>query len=196
MSGILVALEGPKSVGKTTLIGKLRQQTTTPDWLFTKEPTDSFNLGNEQKYAGEDLAARIALDRARHVENVIRPALDEDRVVVTDRYILSSFVFHCLDGTDEDTVRRLNSQYPHPDIMLVLLCSPPTLELRRSQIESRTRLSNAIPPEREILGYLRYLRACRSPSTETLICYNEEMRDCEYIAQKLAVSVAVRRHQS
>ncbi len=123
MKGMLVAIEGPKSVGKTTLIDHLRARASTADWLFTKEPTDSFDLSNEQRCVGGELAARIADDRARHVTEVIEPAMQRGQVVVTDRYVLSSFVFHCLDGVDERTIADLNSQFPPVDLLYILQCA-------------------------------------------------------------------------
>jgi dTMP kinase len=39
MNGLLVAVEGPKFVGKTTLVNELKRRPETRHWVFTKEPT-------------------------------------------------------------------------------------------------------------------------------------------------------------
>ena len=194
MTGLLVAIEGPKSVGKTTLITQLKAKSTeTRDWIFTKEPTDSFNLGNEQQHVGADLAALIAEDRAQHLTEVIEPALRRGLVVVTDRYVLSSFVFHCLDGVSSDIVVGRNDQFPRPDLLLVLQCSPNTLKERRAKRRQQTRLSSAISPEAEILGYVTYADQCRPVSGEIVFVYNEIMEDCHIIAERLIADVRAKR---
>lgn len=195
MTGLLVAVEGPKSVGKTTLITRLRGTPSgTGDWVFTKEPTDAFDLGNEQQHAGVELAALIAEDRAQHVATVIQPALDRGLVVVTDRYVLSSFVFHCLDEVSEQAVADLNAQFPHPDILLVLQCSPSALADRRAKREVQTRLSSTIPPAADTLGYVTYANHCRPVSGEIMLGYNETMEDCSAIAERLITTVRAKRN--
>lgn len=193
MTGLLVAVEGPKAVGKSTLIDQLRADDRTADWLFTKEPTDSFDLSNEQREVGVELATLIAADRARHVREVIEPALHRDRTVVTDRYVLSSYAFHCPDGVDELVVSDLNRHFPRPDTLLVLQCAPRTLTQRRSRMASPTRLSSAISVEEDLLGYLTHARECRPASGEVLIGYNESMKDCRLIATRLIAEISYRR---
>lgn len=192
--GLFVAVDGPKSVGKTTLINKLRARSAdTGSWIFTKEPTDGFDLGNEQSHTGYELAALIAADRARHVAEVIDPARRNGLVVLSDRYVLSSFVFHCLDGVAPGLVNDLNVCCPRPDVLLVLQCSPGTLEKRRAQRERQTRLATTIKPEDEILGYLTFADRCRPVSNSVTIGYHETVADTESIADLLIAEIAARR---
>jgi dTMP kinase len=194
LAGTLVAIEGPKYVGKTTLVTHLQARGfETRHWLFTKEPTASFDLGNEEKHVGVDLATLIVDDRSSHVRDVIQPALDEGLVVVTDRYVLSSFVFHCLDGVCVETVVELNAQFPRPDVLLVLQCSPGSLGRRRGGRGVHTRLLSAISPEAETLGYLTYADLCRPVSGEIGLGYNETMKDCDVIARRLIAAVQAKR---
>src|SRR5215472_9330563 len=96
-----VAIEGPKGVGKTALCTALATSLGLEDHdrvLITKEPTPAFDLANEQILRGIDLATAIAADRQAHVATVITPALAEGKMVICDRYILSSYVFHTIDG--------------------------------------------------------------------------------------------------
>jgi dTMP kinase len=131
MNGLLVSIEGPKSVGKTTLVKQLKLALETTDWLFTKEPTEKFDLGIEERFVGIRLAELIAEDRALHLQDVIEPALRAGRVVVRDRYTLSSFVFHCLDGVAASDIAALNDRFPRPDVLVLLQCSPTSLKSRR-----------------------------------------------------------------
>src|SRR5690242_18666190 len=96
-----VAIEGPKGVGKTALCKALAAGLRLDEHdrvVITKEPTPAFDPANEQVLRGVDLAAAIAGDRRAHVAAVIAPALAEGKMVICDRYILSSYVFHTIDG--------------------------------------------------------------------------------------------------
>ncbi|RZS44416.1 thymidylate kinase [Herbihabitans rhizosphaerae] len=189
-----MAIEGPKSVGKTTLIDQIQAMSPdTGDWLFTKEPTGQFDLGNEQRCVGAELAALIADDRGRHLAEVITPALERGQVVVTDRYILSSYVFHCLDGVSPTVVAGLNASFRSPDVLLILQCAPDTLRDRRAKQGHSTRLSTAITVEDEILAYTAYANACRPVSGEIIIGYNESMNDCHLIVNRLVGEIRTRK---
>lgn len=189
MAGILVAIEGPKSVGKTTLVKELKGRPETRRWVFTKEPTGGFDLGNERRYTGIELAKRIASDRAAHMAEVIIPALSGSLVVVTDRYVLSSFAFHCRDGVESDVVADLNREFRLPDILMVLVCSPITLGRRRTERGQSTRLSEAISPEQDLLGYLTFADRCRSVLGRVGIGYHESMMDSAIIADQIIADV-------
>lgn len=191
MIGLFVAIEGPKSVGKTTLVNQLRLElgAAAASWLFTKEPTGHFDLDNEQSRYGIELATLIADDRRRHLAETICPALERGQMVVTDRYVLSSYVFHCLDGVGVDVVADLNAAFPAPDLLVILQCSPQTLEKRRLRQRSQSRFSSLIPVEDELLGYITYARHCRPVRGEIILGYNETMMDCTLIAQRLVTRV-------
>jgi dTMP kinase len=189
VSGLLVAVEGPKFVGKTLLVSQLKTRMShTADWVFTKEPTDAFDLDNEQRHVGVTLAALIAQDRAKHVAEVITPALQRGQVVITDRYVLSSFAFHCMDGAHIEDIAGLNANFPTPDLLVLLQCSPSALKDRREK-SKQTRLSSAISPEDDLLAYLTHANRCRPTSGEIVIGYHETMEDCQHIAERLIMDV-------
>ncbi|WP_020577086.1 dTMP kinase [Actinopolymorpha alba] len=103
-SGLFIALEGGEGAGKSTQVRRLA------DWLrydghevlVTHEPGGT-NLGLELRRLllhSEDhhISARTeallyAADRAEHVESVIRPALQQGAVVVTDRYVDTTLAY-------------------------------------------------------------------------------------------------------
>ncbi|TDD75062.1 dTMP kinase [Actinomadura rubrisoli] len=109
--GQLIAVEGPKAAGKTTLMAVLADRLcdlpVSP--VLTKEPTPAFDLDSEERLRGVELAAAIAQDRRRHVTEVVGPALAAGRIVICDRYLLSSLVFHSLDGVPHDVIEELNA---------------------------------------------------------------------------------------
>ncbi|HTN81682.1 MAG TPA: dTMP kinase [Acidimicrobiales bacterium] len=99
MRGRFIALEGGEGSGKST---QAKLLATALDAVATFEPGDT-SLGaairavllDPATGALEDRAEALlmAADRAQHVAQVIRPALDAGRHVVCDRYTASSIAY-------------------------------------------------------------------------------------------------------
>lgn len=100
--GIFVVLEGGDGCGKSTqaqlLVSRLRD--LGREVVATREPgaTEAGAAIRSLVLGGGDLDPRaeallIAADRAEHVAEVIRPALERGAVVVSDRYIPSSLAY-------------------------------------------------------------------------------------------------------
>jgi dTMP kinase len=120
MPGLLLTLEGIDGSGKSTqfqmLLHALRQRGFDP--LATREPGGtSLGLGmravllaNESKnLAPEAELLLMAADRAQHVAEVIRPAINSGRIVISDRYIDSTVAFQGYGrGLDLETTRLAN----------------------------------------------------------------------------------------
>lgn len=167
-------------MGKTTLITALaaRLAGSSPQarTIITKEPTPHFDLGSEQRLHGVDLAQAIAEDRSRHVADLIGPALAAGCTVVCDRYILSSFAFHTIDGVPEAVIEELNSGFPLPALNLVLRALPGELRRRRAQRGAVTRL------QRDDLGaetaaYLWYAQRMQTQGVPLRVVDNSTMTD-------------------
>ena len=99
MRGRLIALEGREASGKSTQAAILAERMGA---VLTREPGGTAvgerlrSLLLDPAFVGVDARAEallIAADRAQHVREVIRPALDEGRDVVTDRYAHSSLAY-------------------------------------------------------------------------------------------------------
>jgi dTMP kinase len=73
---------------------------------------------------GEELDLFLK-DRAEHVENLIRPALAEGRVVLLDRYYLSTAAYQGARGADPEMILEANEKFaPQPDLVLLLDFDP------------------------------------------------------------------------
>ena len=132
--GRFVVFEGGESVGKSTQAAWLA---TARGADLTFEPGGT-GLGRELRRlllgeAGVRLdiiseALLMAADRAQHVAESIRPALEAGRDVVCDRYIGSSLAYQGYGrGLDTDTVRLLSevaSGGLWPDLVVLLDMDP------------------------------------------------------------------------
>lgn len=139
--GAFIALEGIDGSGTTTqalrLIQRLRQE--GHDAVSAREPTDgpvgtllrgllaqnpSVQDGSRQGPGWEMMALLFAADRADHVQRLLQPSLAEGRVVVSDRFDLSSRIYQSLTSPDPERalpwVCSLNHRFPRPDLTLVL----------------------------------------------------------------------------
>ncbi len=94
--GKLITLEGIDGTGKSSIAKRLK--TTFPDAVFTMEPTRSW-IGKAVKKSIESEADPLAelflfvADHAEHISKVIRPALDNGKIVISDRYSDSRYAY-------------------------------------------------------------------------------------------------------
>ncbi len=142
---LFIAFEGGEGCGKTTqaelLADKLQQQDISV--VLTREPGGTA-LGNEirrllKKERGSSISAQaelflFAASRVQLVAELIRPALEEDKVVVCDRFAYSTAVYQGhARGLDSAAVQMINdmaTQNLHPDLN-ILLDIPPEQGLAR-----------------------------------------------------------------
>jgi dTMP kinase len=146
LPGLLIAFEGGEGAGKSTQAALLADwlRSRRADVVVTFEP-GATRAGTAIRQlllspAHSDLSPRAeamlyAADRAHHVVNVIRPALERGAIVVTDRYVDSSLAYQA--GGRElpmDEIRALSRWATggiRPDLTL-LLDLDPEVGLRRS----------------------------------------------------------------
>lgn len=103
MEGTFITLEGPDGSGKSTqavLLSEKLRRLGLPV-LLTREPGGT-TLGLTLRKILLDPANKLAVmtevllmaaDRAQHVEEVIRPALQNNMIVICDRYVDSSLAY-------------------------------------------------------------------------------------------------------
>jgi len=100
---MLVTLEGLDGSGKTTAWEALRAEATDgalpADAVFTREPTDSWYGEAVQRSIEDPDADPLAelflytADHAAHLAETVEPALERDRLVVSDRYSDSRYAY-------------------------------------------------------------------------------------------------------
>ena len=127
--GLLIAFEGIDGTGKSTQLPLLA------DWLRgqgcavveTREPTDG-PYGREIRalYRDRSRVSRerelelFVLDRRQHVTECILPALEQGRIVLTDRYYFSTAAYQGAGGSDPAAIFAANAFAPEPDLVLLL----------------------------------------------------------------------------
>jgi len=144
--GLFVAFEGGEGAGKSTQARRLAAALTARgyDVVVTFEP-GATAVGRKIRDvlldpANSDMAPRTeamlyAADRAQHVQEILRPALERGAVVITDRYVDSSLAYQGAGRElDPHEIRRLSrwaTDGLYPDLT-VLLDVPPEVGLARA----------------------------------------------------------------
>lgn len=145
MKGCFIVFEGIDGAGKgvqvTELAKKLRKdryQLTT-----TREPTSNRPIGklilkilyNSETVSDEALALLFAADRADHTKNKIVPARNRGAIVISDRYVYSSYAYQTKGMNTEidlEWIKTINKCIIKPDIV-IFLDIPPEEGLNRLQ---------------------------------------------------------------
>lgn len=104
MSGKFVVFEGTDGSGKTTILNNVKKylDESNIEYILTREPGGTKigekirdillnNKNKEMDYRTEALL--FAAARAQSVEEVLRPALNKGKLVISDRYVLSSIAY-------------------------------------------------------------------------------------------------------
>ena len=100
---MFISVEGIEGCGKSTLVNGLGQylQERNIDYVITKEP-GSTSIGKilrsillDKKQPISPLTELLLMfsDRLDHLDKVIKPSLEEGKIVITDRYIDSTYAY-------------------------------------------------------------------------------------------------------
>ena len=140
---MLVTLEGIDGGGKTTVLEALREALPEAETVFTSEPTDSWYGDAVYRSIDDDAADALAelflytADHADHLSRVVRPALVENKLVVSDRYSDSRYAYQgaTLSETLDDPVGYIQSvhePFTRPPDATLYFDLPPELGAKRA----------------------------------------------------------------
>lgn len=147
MTGKFITIEGPDGSGKSTQIKLLIEYLTQRkiEVLFTREPGGtpiSEKIRNiildteHEEMTGMTEALLYAAARAQHVEQLIRPALGQNKIILCDRFVDSSVVYQGFArGLGMEKIEELNHQATGgltPDLT-ICLDVPASCGLNRKQ---------------------------------------------------------------
>ncbi len=126
--GKLIVFEGIDGTGKTTQLALLARHLCRKGYtvVTTREPTEGtygkqireLYLDRESCSREEELELFLA-DRREHVDSLILPALREGKIVLCDRYYLSTVAYQGAVGFDPDEILQRNDFAPVPDLALL-----------------------------------------------------------------------------
>ncbi len=129
--GVLVLFEGIDGSGKSTqaraLLRALRRRGV--DAVAFREPTRgrwgreirALAARGEGACTPEEELRLFTADRRENVERNLEPALAAGRVVVLDRYYLSTIAYQGAKGLDTRRIRRMNERFAvRPDLVFVM----------------------------------------------------------------------------
>lgn len=148
--GYFIALEGGDGAGKSTQASLLAEALRAGgrDVVLTRQPGGTA-LGvrlRELVLHGDHMSARaevliFAADKAQHVAEVVRPALERGAVVVTDRYVDSSVAYQgAARELGADEVHRLQLWAVDglaPDLTVVIDLPEEEGRRRRGEVHDR-----------------------------------------------------------
>lgn len=162
--GKFVCLEGLDGCGKTTqaklLVSRLENAYNA---IYTAEPS-SGRIGQFIKECCLDARQRgstiveallFAADRLEHVNSEILPAMNAGRLVVSDRYVYSSFAYQGAAGLDLKWIERVNEHAICPDLALFIDVQPETVVQR---LKPRKSVMENLETQRKVREvYLRFV---------------------------------------
>lgn len=118
--GIFFVIEGIDGAGKSTQLKLLADKLSSSyDVITTKEPTEESEAGRmirESMHKGKRYPVDKELelfmeDRKAHLANLIKPALDDKKIVICDRYYYSNIAYQGASGLDMDYIRQKNEEF-------------------------------------------------------------------------------------
>lgn len=163
---MFITFEGGEGVGKTTIIKIIQKKLVDQnyDLVITREPggtpkseeirkilLNDVNLTNEQRM---DL---FVLARIDHNQQVITPALKSGKIVISDRYFDSTFVYQGLMTNIEDfkkcVIKNLDAKIQIPNLTFIMDLDPEIAQNRLNKNKRDTNFLDNLP-----LNYHQKLR--------------------------------------
>ena len=166
---LLITIEGIDGTGKSTLIAALREYLADLDPVFTREPGATW-VGEAVRRAIKEQtdpvteATLFVADHAAHLATLVRPALAEGKLVISDRYTDSRYAYQSvtLDGIIPNPVQWLQEMHNHwsivPDKTFLLVLSVDAALARLSEKNGREHFERREVLEKVQNNYLEFAR--------------------------------------
>jgi dTMP kinase len=128
MKGKFIVFEGIDGAGLTTQAQLLEKYLREKryDVVLTKEPTNNLiggliraALKKEWSTSNITLQLLFSADRAHHVEKEIIPALKDGKIVISDRYFISTIAYGMIE-MEKDWLKLINSKFLLPDLIFII----------------------------------------------------------------------------
>lgn len=148
---MIISFEGIDGSGKSTMMERVAKYTETflhREVVTTKEPSGQCRdilLKKENKISPMAELMLFMADRSLDVDNIIIPALKENKIVFVDRYIDSTIAYQCYGKNhDRNLVNYLNeiNVGPYKPNLTILLDCPVKMAIERIKNKSPDRFES------------------------------------------------------
>ena len=177
--GEIMTLIGPNGAGKTTILQELRKELEKRgiEACFTKEPTENelgcFVRGYAEKVDGISVACLVAADRYQHLRDEIVPQLEKGRIVITDRYVLSSLILQRMDEVSEEFILALNNEIVQPDLQIAVLADRDVIQNRLKERSYLTRFEQGNKTDIELEYMEKGIRVLQEQGVDVFRLIND-----------------------
>ncbi len=163
--GIFIVIEGLDGSGKTTQANLLAEKLSSSYRVhLTAEPSRGkigtfireSCLYEHVRLPVEAEALLFAADRVEHMQSELKPALDEGKLVICDRYVYSTLAYQGSAGLSLDWIKTTNARALQPDFSIFLDVPPETVLERLQRKKSVMETLETQQKVREI--YLKYVQ--------------------------------------
>ena len=121
---MFISVEGTEGVGKSTLIRKIHQffEQQGKEVVLTREPGGTplaeqirsllLAVNHDEPMSHDTELLLIYAARAQHLQQVILPALEAGKIVLSDRFTDASFAYQCAGrGLSQEKLKLLNQTF-------------------------------------------------------------------------------------
>ena len=164
--GFFICIEGLDGSGKTThahrIVRNLQEQGF--DAVYTTEPSggdlgtfirSSAVLEGKKRVPRVVEALLFALDRVEHLEKDVKPALEEGKIVISDRCVYSSLAYQGAAGLDIGWIEEIN-RMALPADLAIYIDVPPEVVVKR--IRRKKSVMERLETQRKVQKvYMRYV---------------------------------------
>lgn len=202
--GCFIVFEGIDGSGKSEQYNRLTERLKNDyDVLATAEPTKGMPIGNlirqvlygSEETSEEALALLFAADRVAHTQKKIKPALEEGKVVISDRYVYSSLAYQSKGMNKEldlDWVKTINKFALDPDIVIFLDITPEEGQKRLAngqiRVKDHTYFEDIVKQEKIRSVYYQIFSLMKSD----LWVYSEEYKKKDFELSKIDETIVLR----
>ncbi len=132
--GKFIVFEGLDGSGQSTqaqLLKDYLEKDKKVSAVLTKEPTNELPIGvlirqilkKEISISPAAFQLLFCADRSEHLEKIIKPALEKNKYVISDRYFYSTIAYGSL-SLNTDWLIEVNKPFLSPDIVFLLKVRP------------------------------------------------------------------------
>jgi dTMP kinase len=188
--GVFICIEGLDGSGKTTHAHRIVRhlQKNGFDAVYTTEPSigelgkfirSSAVLEGKKRVPRVVEALLFALDRVEHLENDVKPALAEGKIVISDRCVYSSLAYQGAAGLDLEWIEEIN-RMALPADLAIYIDVPPEVVVKR--IRRKKSVMETLETQRKVQEvYMKYVE------NGQLVAVDGDKRKAEVTESILAV---------